>query len=104
HWSRRDYLKVLEPRVEELLSMLYDFEAEPVLKDRSPVPPLASENILTRLEDWRSCGKTWRAGLPAFARLSVYDANQKLRGQIRNWTWDELCFNRNVTLARCGGE
>lgn len=102
HWSRRDYLKVLEPRVEELLPMLYDFEAEPVLKDRSPMPLLAPEKILKLIEDWRSCGKTWRAGLPAFARLSVYDANQKLRGQIRNWTWDELCFNRNVTIESGG--
>ena len=27
HWGRADYLKVLEPNVDELLPMLYDFEA-----------------------------------------------------------------------------
>ncbi|HEY6070255.1 MAG TPA: hypothetical protein VIU85_02695 [Chthoniobacterales bacterium] len=102
HWSRRDCLKVLGPHVEELLPMLYDFEAEPVLKDPSPMPLIAPEKISKLIEDWRSCGKTWRAGLPVFARLSVYDANQKLRGQIRNWTWDELCFNRNLTLENGG--
>ena len=38
HWSRADYLKLLESNVDELLPMLYDFEAEPVLKNQSPLP------------------------------------------------------------------
>jgi hypothetical protein len=37
-----------------------------------------------------------------FARLSVYDVNQKLRGQIRNWNWEELCFNRSFQLVNGG--
>src|SRR5262249_49309319 len=37
-----------------------------------------------------------------FARLSVYDANDKLRGQIRNWNWDELCFNRSFQFVNGG--
>jgi len=102
HWSRSDCLKVLEPHVEELLPMLYDFEAEPVLKNQSPMPLIAAEKISKLIADWKACHKPWRAGLPVFARLSVYDANQKLRGQIRNWTWDELCFNRNVAVESGG--
>ena len=95
HWSQSDCLKVLGPSVEEFLPMLYDFEAEPVLKNGSPLPLIEPETISKLINGWRSCGKTWRAGLPVFSRLSVYDSNQKLRGQIRNWNWDELCFNRS---------
>jgi hypothetical protein len=32
----------------------------------------------------------------------VYDANQKLRGQIRNWSWDEICFNRSFQMSNGG--
>ena len=102
HWGRADHLKVLEPAVDEFLPMLYDFEAEPVLKNQTPLPLLSPEKISKLMEDWRACRKPWRAGLPVFARLSVYDANQKLRGQIRNWNWDELCFNRNLEVADHG--
>jgi hypothetical protein len=62
--------------------------------------PLISPDKISRLiESWRACRKPWRAGLPIFARLSLYDANQRLRGQIRNWSWDELCFNRSFQLS-----
>jgi hypothetical protein len=102
HWSRVDYLKLLEPNVDELLPMLYDFESEPILKDQSPLPLISPEKISKLIESWRACRKPWRAGLPVFARLSVYDASQKLRGQIRNWNWDELCFNRSFQMANGG--
>lgn len=102
HWSRSDHLKVLQPSVDELLPMLYDYEAEPILKDQAPLPLIAPDKISKLIGDWRGCPNTWRAGLPTFARLSVYDANQKLRGQIRNWNWDELCFNRNLLTASGG--
>jgi hypothetical protein len=102
HWSRPDYLKMLQPNVDELLPMLYDFEAEPILKDQSPLPLIYPEKISKLIEGWRACHKPWRAGLPVFARLSVYDADQKLRGQIRNWNWDELCFNRSFDVLNGG--
>src|SRR5437762_11430656 len=102
HWSRADYLKLLESNVDELLPMLYDFEAEPVLKNQSPLPLISPEKISKLIESWRACHKPWRAGLPVFARLSVYDENQKFRGQIRNWNWDELCFNPSFQMVNGG--
>jgi len=102
HWGRADYLKLLESNVDELLPMLYDFEAELVLKNQSPLPLISPEKILKLIESWRACRKPWRAGLPVFARVSVYDANQKLRGQIRNWNWDELCFNPSFEMSNGG--
>src|SRR6266536_148138 len=102
HWSRADHLKLLEPNVDELLPMLYDFEAEPILKDQSPLPLISPEKISKLIESWRACRKPWRACLPVFARLSVYDENQKLRGQIRNWNWDELCFKPSFEMPNGG--
>lgn len=99
HWSRADHLKLLEPNVDELLPMLYDFEAEPILKNQSPLPLISPAKISKLIDNWRACRKPWRAGLPVFARLSVYDANDKLRGQIRNWNWDEICFNQSFHLV-----
>src|SRR6266576_6734696 len=68
HWNRADYLKLLEPNIDELLPMLYDFEAEPILKDQSPLPLISPQKISKLLENWRACRKPWRAGLPVFAR------------------------------------
>jgi hypothetical protein len=102
HWSRADHLKLLEPNVDELLPMLYDFEAEPLLKNDSPQPLISPEKMSKLIESWRACRKPWRAGLPVFARLSVYDGSQKLRGQIRNWNWDEVCFNPKFQLVKGG--
>ena len=102
HWSRVDHLRLLEANADELLPMLYDFEAEPTLKNQSPLPLIAPEKISRLIEAWRACRKPWRAGLPVFARLSLYDVNQQLRGQIRNWNWDELCFNRSFQMVNGG--
>lgn len=100
HWSRSECLAILEPSVDELLPMLYDFEAEPVLNDDAPLPLMTPKKIAKLINDWHACGKPWRAGLPIFARLSLYDSNRRLRGQIRNWNWDEVCFNRGLEVVR----
>jgi hypothetical protein len=51
------------------------------------------------LRDWSTCAKPWRAGLPTFARLTVYDSSERSRGQIRNWNWDEVCLNRALQAS-----
>ena len=94
HWSRPDCLRSLANSTDELFPMLYDFEAEPLLQKDSPQPLIAPEKMAKMLHDWSACPKPWSAGLPAFARLSVYDAKGKSRGQIRNWNWDEVGLNR----------
>jgi hypothetical protein len=105
HWSRTDCLSLLEPNIDELLPMLYDFEPQPLLKQDALSPLIDPDKMQKMLSDWGRCHKPWRAGLPVFARLTVYDANGKSRGQIRNWNWDELCFNaalENIGADRLG--
>jgi len=71
HWSRPNQLAILRPNVDEFFPMLYDYEAEPVLENDSPLPLIDRKKTAKLIDDWHSCGKTWRAGLPVFARLSV---------------------------------
>lgn len=94
HWSRADCLRALGTKVDELFPMLYDFAAEPILQNDSPQPLIAPDKMAKMLADWSACPRPWHAGLPTFARLTVYDAMGKSRGQIRNWNWDEVCLNR----------
>jgi hypothetical protein len=93
HWSRPDHLRSVSRNVDELFPMLYDFAAEPTLQNDTPLPLLAPEKMAQMLSDWTTSTKPWHAGLPTFARLTVYDAQGKSRGQIRNWNWDEVCLN-----------
>ena len=103
HWSRPDCLAVLQSSVDELLPMLYDFEAEPVLKNELPLPLITPGKISKFIDDWRRYSKPCRVGLPVFSRLSLYDSNRKLRGQIRNWNWDEVCFNHSFEVISPSG-
>jgi hypothetical protein len=48
------------------------------------------------LETWKNCPVPWRAGLPSFARLTVFDRTGLSRGQIPNWSWDDFCFHKNL--------
>jgi hypothetical protein len=94
HWSRADLLGRVSANVDELFPMLYDYDAEPVLpNDRLPQPLLQPDRISKMLRDWSNCPKPWQAGLPCFARLTLYDGAGKSRGQIRNWNWDEVVLN-----------
>ncbi|HEY2125394.1 MAG TPA: DUF3142 domain-containing protein [Chthoniobacterales bacterium] len=99
HWSRADCLRPLANNVDELFPMLYDFEAEPVLRNGQPQPIIDPEKMARMLRDWSACAKPWHAGLPSFARLTIYNAEGKSRGQIRNWNWDEVCLSRDLLLA-----
>ncbi len=96
HWSRSNSWKVFRGSVDALFPMFYDFEPEPTLIGDSPKPLISSATMTEMLRDWSRSSLPWYAGLPAFARLTVYDSMGKSRGQIRNWTWDEITFNQRL--------
>ena len=96
HWGRGSALTVLEGSVDELAPMLYDFEPDPVVEGTAPLPLLDPEKLEAWLADWNKCKTGWRAGLPAFARVTLFDPNGKSRGHIREWNWDNLCFNKSL--------
>jgi catechol 2,3-dioxygenase-like lactoylglutathione lyase family enzyme len=99
-WSRPATLRALEPSVDELLPMLYDFEPDPVVEGAAPLPLLVPEKLEKALTEWNQCRIPWRAGLPAFARVTLFDPSGKSRGHIREWNWDDLCFNKALVALR----
>lgn len=99
-WSRRPALRALEGSVDELLPMLYDFEPDPVVAGASPLPLLVPEKLERSLAEWSNCRTAWRAGLPSFARVTLFDLSGKSRGHIREWNWDDLCFNKSLATLR----
>ena len=107
HWSSARCLHTLNQSADELFPMLYDYEAEPILpNDQAPQPLIVPAHITEMLHTWSACPIPWQAGLPCFARLTLYDRDGKSRGQIRNWNWDEIVLNHalapNATAAGLG--
>ena len=99
-WSRDSAWRAFEGSVDELLPMLYDFEPDPIVKGAAPLPLVTPEKLERALDEWNRCRIPWRAGLPAFARLTLFDASGKSRGHIREWNWDALCFDRSLATLR----
>jgi hypothetical protein len=100
HWGRGSALNILEGSVDEMAPMLYDFEPDPIVEGAAPLPLLDPEKLAAWLADWNKCKTGWRAGLPAFARVTLFDPNGKSRGHVREWNWDDLCFNRSLAPLR----
>jgi hypothetical protein len=99
-WSRASAWRVFEGAVDELLPMLYDFEPDPVVKGAAPLPLVAPDKLERALAEWNQCRIPWRPGLPAFARLTLFDSSGKSRGHIREWSWDALCFDKSLATIR----
>jgi len=99
-WSRDPVLRVLESSVDELLPMLYDFEPDPTVEGAAPLPLLVQEKLERSLAEWNHCQIAWRAGLPSFARVTLFDPSGKSRGHVREWNWDDLCFNKSLATLR----
>lgn len=97
-WPRLPGFPALTSAVEEIAPMFYDLQGDPtgVSADAPPPPLLDPAQFETVLRSWKSCPIPWRAGLPTFARLTVFDRTGLSRGQIPNWNWDDLCFHKSL--------
>jgi hypothetical protein len=98
-WSRSPHFEQLQSCVSELFPMFYDLEAESgsVGERAAPRPLLDANQLDVQLQSWSRCRIPWRAGLPNFARLTVFDTTGKSRGHIRSWRWEDVVFNRLLT-------
>lgn len=116
HWPRLRDFAALTRNVSEIAPMFYDMQADPtgVGPDAPPPPILDPDRVAAALADWSACAIPWRAGLPTFARLTVFDRTGLSRGQIPNWSWEDFCFHKSlralgptrlgVTLFRADGD
>jgi hypothetical protein len=99
-WSRDSAWRHFEGSVDELLPMLYDFEPDPIVEGAAPLALVVPEKLERSLGEWDQCRIPWRPGLPAFARVTLFDSSGKSRGHIREWSWDAICFDRSLVAHR----
>lgn len=114
-WADRPEFAGLAASVEKLAVMFYDLRPDPLRvqigrpttnsadgtapgdgnkSGATPLPFLEHESFQRELASWDACRTPWLAGLPNFFRLTEYDATGRCIGHIRNWTWDEVIFQR----------
>jgi len=101
-WPRVKGFDSLVRSVEEIVPMFYDLQADPtgVSAEVPPPPLLDPAQLAAVIRPWTACPIPWRAGLPNFARLTVFDRTGVSRGQIPNWLWEDFCFHKALrTLA-----
>lgn len=100
-WSRSAAWPDLQSAVEEIFPMFYDLEPDPpnVGHGAMPRPLIDLPEFEAQLREWNACRIPWRAGLPNFARVTVYDRAGKSRGHIRKWNWQDIVFNRALVEA-----
>ena len=102
HWPRLRDFAALTQNVTEISPMFYDMQADPrgVSAEAPPPPILDPLPVASALRAWSACPIPWRAGLPTFARLTIFDRQGVSRGQIPHWTWEDFCFHQSLhTLA-----
>ena len=94
-WSRSPAFEKLQASVDGLAPMFYDLLPDKPADVRAgKFQPIADATTLaSQIASWKTCRVPWLAGLPNFARITVFDPEGKSRGHLRSWEWDEVCFN-----------
>jgi hypothetical protein len=88
----------------EICPMFYDLQRDPTgVGPGSPPPPILDpQQVAPLLEKWRECPVPWRAGLPNFTRVTIFDHTGLSRGQIFGWEWPEIVFNPRLRSEAAG--
>lgn len=104
-WASLPVFGELQNSVDELAPMFYDLVADqPADAARGDyVPLLARADLKRHLSAWSKCTIPWQAGLPCFARVSIFGADGRSRGHVREWTWDEVAFHSLLRLLPANG-
>lgn len=104
-WSGNAAFGALQESVEELDVMFYDLlpDAPNIGPMTPPFPLLDSRTFTAQLASWQHCKVPWRAGLPNFSRVTVFDASGRSLGQIRNWTWNDILFQPHLKFLSAPG-
>lgn len=90
-WITVPEFQELAQAVDEITPMFYDLEADQSSEIRSHSPcPLVDHTTLSWIKKWQRCPVTWRAGLPNYQRLSLFESSGKLIGHLQQWSPSEL--------------
>jgi hypothetical protein len=99
-WIRLPSWPAVEAGVDEVEPMFYDTQIDPPVSAAGawPLALVDPAKVGSQINEWRACKAPWRAGLPNFARLTLYDGTTGAsRGHPREWDWDDLCFSGVLT-------
>ena len=94
-WSRSSDFSAIQASVDRIFPMFYDLYPDTPQEALSGNvrPLLDPESLRRQLQSWRSCRIPWLAGLPNFARVSIFNPEGQSRGHLRRWQWEDVCFN-----------
>ena len=101
-WIRSPFFAKLAAAADELVPMFYDLRPDSAADVLAGHPlPMAGEETLRWIGEWRSCRQAWRAGLANFERLSLFHADGSLSGHLRAWSPEDLVDRNDLEpLAR----
>jgi hypothetical protein len=81
-----DFRKLCQS-VDELTPMFYDLESDEAANIRSNDPlAMITPETLAWIRRWEKCPITWRAGLPNFQRLTLFESTGVLIGHLQRWS------------------
>lgn len=105
-WSRLPAFGTIQASVDALVPMFYDLQPDRPEDVRAGrvLPILDASEIARQLDSWRSCRIPWFAGLPTFARVTIFDPTGGSRGHLREWDWDSISFNPAVISEFSGSQ
>lgn len=71
---------------DEMVPMFYDITADPPADVvAGKLVPMAGGEAGKWIAKWKDCRTPWRAGLPNFARLTLFQSDGTLSGHLRQW-------------------
>ena len=94
HWIHHPAWEALEENAVEVVPMFYDLYADPTKTSETDPPHPLLKPEEPEMEAWQGCRIPWQAGFPTFVRVTLYDLNGRSRGHIRDWSWNEICFQK----------
>jgi hypothetical protein len=96
-WIHSPRLKSLARAVDEMVPMFYDLQAdEPAAVASGTFRPLVGTETCEWIRKWSACGIHWRAGLINLQRLSLFRADGRLVGHLRQWSPEDLIERREL--------
>ncbi|MCW1915015.1 DUF3142 domain-containing protein [Luteolibacter sp. GHJ8] len=90
-WIDSPALADLGEVVSELVPMFYDIAPDPPDQvSRGTFVPMAGAEAEKWIGRWKACRTPWRAGLPNFERLTLFESDGNLVGHLRQWSPESL--------------
>lgn len=73
---------------DQIVPMFYDLEPDhPLEITRGSPRQMTDSATIDWINRWKKCRAEWRAGLPNFQRLTLFDSKGKLIGHLQQWDY-----------------